>query len=162
MMRLKTIFLVLPLLLQTAWAGVPDITLRDLDGKSRQLHEFVGNGKWTVVAIWAHDCHVCNAEIHNMEFFHNDHVQRDAQVLGVSIDGWTGVEQARTFIERHELGFPNLLIEPSMAELAKFGGGPFIGTPTFYVYDPGGEIVARQVGPLPLDVLEDFIRQRQP
>ena len=79
-------------------------------------------------------------------------------MLGVSLDGWEGREQAREFVKRHDLTFPNLLIEPDMAELMKFGGGPFVGTPTFYIYNPQGEIVARQIGPLPLDVLEDFIR----
>jgi hypothetical protein len=45
-----------------------------------------------------------------------------------------------------------------MSEILKFGGGNFIGTPTFYIYTPGGEIVASQAGAVPVHIIEDFIQ----
>ena len=58
-------------------------TLRDFDGNPHHLSEYIGNGKWTVVAIWENDCPICNAEIQTMEFFHLDRKDKDATVLGV-------------------------------------------------------------------------------
>jgi peroxiredoxin len=153
----KLLVLILLVLAGPALAAAPDLTLRDFNGKDRHASEFIGNGKWTVVVIWENDCPICNAEIQTMEFFHLDHKDKDAIVLGVSIDGWKKRHLAKDFVERHDLTFTNLLIELDMAELLKFGGGMFVGTPTFYIYDPSGEIVARQIGPLPIDALEKFI-----
>jgi peroxiredoxin len=155
---MRLLFLLLTLFLPaSAIAAAPDLTLRDFNGAERHVSEFIGNGKWTVVAIWEHDCPICNAEIQTMEFFHLDHKDKDAIVLGVSIDGWKKRDLARDFVERHDLSFPNLLIEMKIEELMKFGGGMFYGTPTFFIYNPAGKIVARQIGPLPIDALENFI-----
>jgi hypothetical protein len=46
--------------------------------------------------------------------------------------------------------------------MMKFGGGPFIGTPTFYIYDPSGKIVARNVGPTSQKDVEKFIDNHNP
>ena len=47
-------------------AAVPDIPARTPDGKTRNVNEFIGHGKWTVVVAWAHDCQICAREIHEM------------------------------------------------------------------------------------------------
>lgn len=138
-------------------ASGPDLVLKRLDGKPENVSDFIGHGKWTVVAIWAHDCPVCNADIDEIAFFHDAHHRTNATVLGVSIDGWAQRKKAQHFIDLHGLGFPNLIAEPNPAQLAKFGGGSFYGTPTFYVYSPTGELKGRHVGAVTQEELEDFI-----
>lgn len=140
-----------------AWANAPDIVLKDFDGKSRNVNEFVGKGSWTVVAIWAHDCHVCNAEMHQFEFFHDANKKKGASVLGVTIDGWKLRDKAKEFVDRHQLSFPNLIAEPEEAVMRKFRGGTFVGTPTVYLYGPDGKLVGRNIGPITADELEAFI-----
>jgi peroxiredoxin len=142
-----------------ARAAVPDVPLIDLDGKPQNVNTVIGRGKWVVVALWAHDCRICAAEIHEMASFHKAHAGRDAQVLGVSIDGKDKIEKARQFVRDHKLPFPNLVAEPEVEVVERFGGGEFVGTPTFYVYDPKGEIVAQQVGPLSRAEVEKFLEQ---
>jgi peroxiredoxin len=140
-----------------AWAESPDIPLKTLDGKTRNVSEFIGHGKWTVVVVWAHDCHICGAEIHEMTDFHQAHQAKDAVVLGVTIDGFDQVKEARQFVEKHKLPFVNLIAEPSQDVLMKFGGGQFVGTPTYYVYNPKGEIVGRNIGPVSRQEVETFM-----
>jgi len=41
--------------------------------------------------------------------------------------------------------------------LMKFGAGKFVGTPTYYIYDPKGEIVGQNIGPLTRAEVEEFI-----
>jgi peroxiredoxin len=149
-----TLLLLLPL----ASFAAPDLLLKTVDGEQQNVSEYIGKGKWTVVAIWAHDCHICNDEIPAMTFFHDAHKDKDAIILGVSIDGWNKRREARRFIETHALNFPNLIAEPRQDVIGKFGGGEFYGTPTFYVYSPEGELLARQIGPVSAEEIEKFMQ----
>jgi peroxiredoxin len=141
----------------TAWAGAPDIPLRDLDGRARNVSEFIGHDKWTIVVTWAHDCRICDLEIHEMAMFHSAHQDKDAIVLGITLDGREQRKEARAFVQRHKLRFANLITKPSQEVMMKFGAGKFVGTPTYYVYDPKGEIVGQNIGPLTRAEVEEFI-----
>lgn len=158
-MALKQIFLgmAFTLLATAANAAAPSIQLRDLDGKPRNVNEFIGQSKWTIVVVWAHDCQICAEEIGEMRTLHAARGDKDVSVLGVSIDGVRQMAQARGFVALHRLPFTNLVAEPEQEVMARFGGGAFIGTPTFYFYEPGGKIVARRVGPLASRDAEEFI-----
>jgi peroxiredoxin len=138
-------------------AAAPNIVLKDQDGKTRNVNEFIGHGKWTVVAVWSADCPICRREIHHMAFFHDEHKKSDAHVMGLSIDSEAGRAKALGFINDHGLSFPNLIGDPDVA--AELGGGVFIGTPTFYVYSPEGKLAAQRVGPVTLGQMEDLLRQ---
>lgn len=162
-MNIKQLFIsfLIILLPATVYAMAPDLSLKDLNGNERPLSQYIGQGKWTVLVIWADDCEVCNAEIETFDFFHEEHKEKDAQILGVSVDGWDKIKLARDFVKRHNLSFPNLVIEPDMNEILKLGGGNFVGTPTVYIYTPDGEIVASQAGAVPINIIEDFINNWQ-
>jgi peroxiredoxin len=156
-LRWLLIFLTLPL---AVWAAsAPDIVLKDFNGKDVNVNQYIGKGKWVVVAIWAHDCHICNEEIHEMTAFHKTHKDKDAIVLGVTIDGIDQKKLAQGFIDKHKLPFDNLIAEPDQAVLMGFGGGAFVGTPTYYVYTPQGEIAAKNVGPVSQADIEGFIKE---
>lgn len=144
-------------LMSTAYAAVPDIALQELDGQPRNVNEIIGQGKWVIVVLWAHDCRVCASEIHNMNDFHAAHKDKDAIVLGVTIDGATLLDRARGFAATHKLQFMNLMAEPEVETVERFGGGKFVGTPTHYFYDPIGRIVGRKIGPLSGEDVEEFI-----
>lgn len=155
--KLLTIIL-FSLFTSMAFAAAPDITVRDVNGKSHNVNQYIGKGKWTVVVFWAYNCHICNAEIGQMTFFQDDHSENDANVLGISMDGYNKVAKSREFIDVHELNFPNFLIKLEASEFAKFGGGRFVGTPTFYLYNPAGELLAKNVGPISPEEIESFIK----
>jgi peroxiredoxin len=138
-------------------AAAPDIQLLDLQGKPQNVNATIGKGKWVIVTVWAHDCGICVREIHEMTSFHKTNLGRDALVLGVSLDGKGKIEAARKFVRDHKLPFVNLVAEPEQEVMVKFGAGEFVGTPTYYVYDPKGELVAQQVGPLTQAEVEKFL-----
>lgn len=144
--------LLAPLLL----AAVPDLALQDFSGKERRLGEFLGKGQWVVVVAWSKDCPICKRDIHHMTFFHDEHKDKDARVLGLSVDGVANRRQAQAFIDDHDLNFPNLIGDPGDA--AKLSGQPFIGTPTYYFFDPRGRLAAVRVGALTQSQAEDVIR----
>jgi len=134
--------------------------LYDFRGKTHDLTEYTGKGKWLIVMIWVSDCHVCNKEVKNYIEFHNKHKDKDATILGISIDGWEKKKDALAFIDRHKVTFPNLIGSPEgVTELyAQLTGGFMVGTPTFLVFSPAGELLAQQTGAVPVETIEEFIQ----
>lgn len=137
-------------------------TLYDFEGRPHALEEYLGRGKWLVVTVWASDCAVCNKEIHEMVAFHSVHRDRDATVLGISVDGQSRKEEALVFIRRHQVSFPNLLGDGRAfkAIYLRATGRPwFGGTPMNLVYAPDGGLAARRIGPLARAEIEAFIEK---
>jgi peroxiredoxin len=140
----------------------PEETLHDMEGKPHAIEEYLGKGKWLVVTVWASDCAVCNKEIPEMLAFHNAHRDKDATVLGISVDGPGRKPEARAFIERHQLSFPNLLDEGRAfkAIYLRATGRPwFGGTPMNLLYAPDGKLAARRIGPLAKAEIDAFIER---
>jgi peroxiredoxin len=140
-----------------AWAAAPEMMLRDLDGGNHRVGEYIGHDRWTVVAVWSVDCPICQREIHHMAFFHDEHAKKEATVLGVSIDGFADRARIKRFIDEHALNFPNLI--GTRQDIARFGGGPFKGTPTYLFFSPNGQLVAHRLGAITQDEAERIIGQ---
>ena len=153
---LTLVFLMPSLVTAMQGAGV---IMQDLDGAFHGLGEYTGQGKWTVVMLWASDCPVCNQEIGAYVKFYEAHQGRDAAVVGISLDGAEKREDAGRFVTRHRVSFPNLIDEPR--DVAQFysamTGQRWLGTPTFMVFAPDGARRGAQVGAVPPEVIEAFI-----
>jgi peroxiredoxin len=127
-----------------------DFELPGLDGKTHRLSDY--RGKWVLVNYWATWCPPCLEELPELEVFHNNHKDRDAVVLGVSMER-IKEERLREFVEDQFLSFPILMTPPVMkTELGKVPG-----LPTSFLIDPSGEVVAKQVGSLTAADIEQFI-----
>ena len=155
----KIIFILLMSVLSVSQAATVDPLFTDFNNKPRELKDFFGNGRWTVVMIWASDCVICNKEVSNYMDFNFKHHDSFAQVLGISIDGQAKKKEAENFIERHNVDFPNLLAEPERVAhwFEYMTGQNWVGTPTILIYTPEGELRAQQVGAVPVELLEKFI-----
>lgn len=134
---------------------------QDFQGNSQTLKNYVGKGKWLVVMIWASDCHICNKEAHQYVDFHMLHSDEDATVLGISADGESRKAEAEHFIKKHSVDFPNLIAEPGYvgAVYKELTGASFVGTPSFLIFSPEGELKAADAGAVPSSVIEEFIAQ---
>ena len=147
-----------------ALAAPPEETLYDFEGGPRTLDEYVGKGKWLVLTVWASDCAICEREIPELVAFHNAHRDKDATVLGISVDGPGRKDEARAFIQRHKISFPNLLDggRAFKAVYLRETGRPwFGGTPMNLVYAPDGKLAARRIGPLAKAEIEAFIEKER-
>ncbi len=127
-----------------------DFALPDLAGVERKLSEF--RGKWVVVNFWATWCPPCLEEIPQLVAFHQRHKDRDAVVVGVNfeeIDPFL----LEDFVEEQGMTYPVLLAGSS--PLVPFE--PLQGLPSTFIVTPGGELVARHVGPIDGAALEAFL-----
>jgi thiol-disulfide isomerase/thioredoxin len=127
-----------------------DFSLFDLDGRQRHLSEF--RGKWVLVNYWATWCPPCIEELSELEIFHNKHKGKDAVVVAVNMED-ISPEMLRSFVEEQFISFPVLRSGPAVETPL----GPIPGLPTSYLVSPGGEVVARQVGPVEAETVENFI-----
>ena len=135
--------------------------LSDFNNNPKSIDDYTGKGKWVLVMFWASDCHICNKEAHQYVDFHFAHSDKDAIVLGVSIDGKSKFNDAKHFIKKHSIDFPNLIGEPEdvTAEYSKYAQSRWVGTPSFLLFNPKGEILAAQVGAVPPEIVEKFIEK---
>jgi len=152
------ITLVISTFIATAYAE-DDIAFTDFSGRTQTIESYTGNGKWLVVMVWAHDCHVCNREAEGYAQFHEAHKDEDAAVLGVSMDGEAGKAKAEDFVARHDLSFPNLIGEPHgvMLKYMMLTESQFRGTPSVLIFAPDGSLQAAQAGAVPIASIEAFI-----
>lgn len=139
-----------------AMAAGSTVKLPDPEGKMHPVGEYLGKGKWTVVVIWSVDCPICKKDIFHMAFFHDEHRNRDATVLGISIDGTGETKRIREFIRNQSLGFPNLIGTTDTPE--QLSRKSFVGTPTYFIFDPKGEFRAQIVGPATQSQMEGYIK----
>jgi thiol-disulfide isomerase/thioredoxin len=144
----------------TAGAASPDVSLHDLDGKSRHFSEFIGRGKWTVLVVWGPRCPPCIGEMPDLQKFH-DANQGRADVLGVAVDfpsfGQARRDEVAKFAEDYLISFPLLLGDAEV--FTRFGGDDLLGVPTTVIYDRNGAIVARHTGSVSRDMVERFIEK---
>lgn len=135
--------------------------LQTFDGKPASLEQYTSQGKWLVVMLWASDCLICNQEIGEYTEFHKAHNQKDAIVVGISMDGNKKKKEAEDFIKRHKVNFSSLIGDPfEVASLyQKLTGAEFRGTPSFMVYGPDGKIRGAQAGAVPVSIIESFIER---
>jgi len=153
----RLVFVVLGITLAScSWAE-----LKDFNGQAHKLADFTGKGKWTVVMLWASDCRVCNAEINQYVQFYQAHKDKDANLVGISLDGASGLAAAQDFVKRHAVTFPNLLGDPAqiIQLYQSLTSTDWLGTPSFLVFDPEGKLKAAQAGAVPTNLIEEFIKE---
>ena len=141
-----------------ALAGSPLFQNLDSDAfETVDIHR--GQGKWLVVMVWASDCEICTAEVGAYKQFHQRQRKTTATVLGLTLDGAVGKEDALDFVHKNNLNFNNLIGEPEtvMSYFKILTGSQWIGTPSFLIFGPDGELKAKQVGALSPSLIEQFI-----
>jgi peroxiredoxin len=138
-----------------------DSVLRDMRGNITTFEAQQTPGQWTVVMIWASDCHVCNQESSQYSKFYTQHAGRDANMIGISIDGQRGKKAAEAFISRNKVKFPSLIgdVKTVSRWYQAQTGESFRATPTFVLFDPNGKVRAAQPGAVPSAIIEQFIAE---
>jgi thiol-disulfide isomerase/thioredoxin len=143
-----------------AWAG--PIGLVDLaNGENRSFTSLTGQGKWTLVMLWASDCGVCRSEAPEIERFYSRKKNSGVRVVGISLDGVSYLQSARGFVADYRLSFPNMVAEAEdvMPLFYDLTGTHMLGTPSFLLLDQHGRIRTYQIGPIDLALVEQFIQR---
>lgn len=132
-----------------------DFSLRDIDGVARTLSEF--RGKWVVVNYWATWCPPCLEEIPDLVDFHERHHDKDAVVIGINYED-IPMPQLTAFVDDYFINYPVLRSDDMRPAHERLDVG---GLPTTYIISPEGEPVARQIGGITAEALEEYIKHKQ-
>jgi len=144
------LLLTLPLLAQAV-----DMPLTAVNGTKTNLNRY--HGKWLVVNYWATWCPPCIVEMPELQSFHDENMDNNAMVVGINAEN-ISQQRLQTFLDDYFITYPNFVSGPTQqSEL-----GLIPGLPTTFLVTPGGEIVARQVGPVTREMIEQFIQKWQP
>jgi thiol-disulfide isomerase/thioredoxin len=128
-----------------------DMPLTDVHGNKENLNSY--QGQWVVVNYWATWCPPCIIEMPELQNFHDDHSDKDAVVLGINTE-LIGKQQLLEFLDDYFITYPVFASKPiQQSEL-----GEIPGLPTTFLVSPQGEVVARQVGPVTREMIEQFIQ----
>ena len=63
-----------------------DLQLKDLNGQSHRLSEYVGKGKWVLIDFWASWCGPCRAELPELVKVYQAYHADGFEVVGISLD----------------------------------------------------------------------------
>jgi peroxiredoxin Q/BCP len=121
-------------------SSAPDFTLPSQDGTPVSLKDY--RGKWVVLYFYPKDqTPGCSREAHNFEADQPKYAERNAVVLGVSVDS---VESHKRFCTKDGLNFKLLAdtdkkVSDAYGSLTNFGVVKFSTRNTFLI-DPAGKI----------------------
>ncbi|MCC6709318.1 MAG: TlpA family protein disulfide reductase [Gammaproteobacteria bacterium] len=137
------------------------VEVQSLDGRRAGLGEFLAKDKWTLVMVWTTYCGACLKQYPLISEFHNKHKDKDAAVLGVSLDGFGESEKVKTYQGAHQQNFPSVLADPDdfIAKYQRTTGEKFTGTPTYLLYDAKGSLRAYIDGLVSTADIEGYIKR---
>ena len=140
--------------------GTRDQLIDGLDGNQHALSDYVGKGKWVVVNIWGTDCPYCRAELDALIDFHDQHQDKDAIVIGLTLD-WPSFdfpdkESLYEFSLDYFIEYPLLMVNAELA--SKVIGKQVNMIPLTFFYNPAGDLVLRLNGVVTSAQLEKVIK----
>ena len=129
----------------------------DTDGKTTTIKNYLGKGKFTVLEVWSTHCPACREHMPSMVKF--DGKLKNTQILGISLDGQDEADAVDDFMLEYNMKFPNLISNAVEMNIWMQQNSPegLIGTPTFMIFNPKGELLAMQAGPVKVDQMEKLI-----
>jgi len=119
--------------------AAPDFTLPDPGGKKISLKDY--RGKVVFLNFWATWCEYCREELPAMERLYREFKGKGLEVVAVNIKDKR--EDALAFIKKNKLSFP-VVMDPE-GEIGLLYGA--YATPTVYLIDRNGTVLARMWGP---------------
>ena len=110
-------------------------------------------GKPFLLNFWATWCAPCVTEMPLLDKFHQAHLSRGWQVVGLAVDSPTPV---RSFLARRAMSFPIGLAGMDGVELARGLGNGTGALPFSVLFDGAGQALAHKLGALHPEDLDDW------
>ena len=141
---------------------VPDVTLKDLDGKDLSLSQY--KGKVVLVNFWATWCEPCQVEIPWLIEMQQKYAAKGFTVLGIAMDEegasvvtpWVQKERFDVNGSKSQMNYPIVIGNDAAAD--KFGG--LLGYPTSVLVSRDGKIIKRITGLISYDEISKSIESQ--
>lgn len=135
--------------------------MQTLQDTRTNLHDYLGDGRWTVVMFWERDCVACEAQKPLLEAFHQKYSGSRAKAIGVSIDGMEYLDYIQKNIARHQTSYPNLAVLTDVFhwQFEQETKKKYRLTPTYLLYFPDGKLAGVRHGSMDFNVLEQILNE---
>ncbi len=129
--------------------AAPAFTLKLLDGEVLAADDL--KGKLVMVDFWASWCPPCRQEAPVLAQVYQEYRSRGVEFVGIAI--WDDEGQARNYVKRYGITYPNGLDERGTIAI-DYG---VTGIPEKYFITPAGQVVRKFIGPMEADRLRQVL-----
>lgn len=153
MSKFRTIAIIFTLVISTAvWANdddttktntLPQVSVKDIDGKSVNFAQYVKPGQITIVSFWATWCKPCIQELINIDNLYEEWQKKyNVNLIAVSIDDSRTAPKVKPFVTSKNWTYDVLIDINSDLKRAMNVTNP----PTLFLIDQNGKIVFTHTG----------------
>jgi thiol-disulfide isomerase/thioredoxin len=119
-----------------------DLQMKDLNGQTHRLSEYVGKGKWVLIDFWASWCGPCREELPELVKVYQAYHSNGFEVVGISLDD--DAQAWQKAVKKMKLSWHHLSDLKGWDSKAVETYKVF-GIPTNLLVNPKGKIVASNI-----------------
>ena len=138
-----SIFVFLLFAVQSAFAQLPQVTLKTMDGKAVRVDTLSNGGKPFIIDFFATWCKPCNRELDAISEVYADwQEETGVKIFAVSIDQAQNIHKVKPLVDNHGWEY-DVLLDPNSDLRRAFG---IQNIPYVLLVDGQGTIVYRHMG----------------
>lgn len=131
-------------------AIVADLKFKLMNGETTSIHEFLEQGKLTLVDVWGTWCKPCVSKLPDLKAFYERYSDR-VNLIAIAYDNKSSVEK---FITKHKIPWPNGMVTKELLEELMVEGYPY-----FLLLDDRGKVL--RLGTMEMTEIEDAIKSEE-